>query len=390
MLLAQAGRDAWNSWRREFPVKKIESRFVNYANFRHCNIHVASLVSFMGFEFGDFADFTGATFDQQIFFSGAKFGQSASFAGSAFRGGVGFDKTQFGERATFACAKFSGLASFSAATFGPYAQFVGAHFESFADFSMSRFGYFAEFDRAVFGPMANFSNALCPSISFVMSRFEQQANFRGAIFGSADFDKAQIGGSSSFGGETWDELRRRFIDTAYFEEHRGDAQSLGLDPGAFGGITFRGAQFGAGVDFSRREFRGLLDFGYAAKSSMALRTGSEIKKIPVCDETGRVIFDASDNLVWEEMRFTSDVATTRFVSAPMFFSSKLTLNTSFNRAVFPKAMGNEKAANAYRTLKLAFAQQQAIREEQRFYRLEMAEEASGETGYRRWLYRWDL
>ncbi|WP_372659003.1 hypothetical protein, partial [Hydrogenophaga sp.] len=43
---------------------------------------------------------------------------------------------------------------------------------------------------------------------------------------------------------------------------------------------------------------------------------------------------------------------------------------------------------AYRTLKLAFAQQQATREEQRFFRLEMAEEALMALPLRAWLTTW--
>ena len=42
---------------------------------------------------------------------------------------------------------------------------------------------------------------------------------------------------------------------------------------------------------------------------------------------------------------------------------------------------------AYRTLKLAFNKQQAVREEQRFFRLEMEEETLRETGIKRWLFR---
>lgn len=60
----------------------------------------------------------------------------------------------------------------------------------------------------------------------------------------------------------------------------------------------------------------------------------------------------------------------------MFHNCKLHQDTSFDKAIFPEPSGSNEAARAYRTLKLAFSQQQATREEQRFFRLEMAEEAA--------------
>lgn len=56
-------------------------------------------------------------------------------------------------------------------------------------------------------------------------------------------------------------------------------------------------------------------------------------------------------------------------------------------AKFPDPSGDESAAASYRRLKLAFSQQLATREERHFFRLEMAEEAAAESGWKRWLYR---
>jgi hypothetical protein len=53
---------------------------------------------------------------------------------------------------------------------------------------------------------------------------------------------------------------------------------------------------------------------------------------------------------------------------------------------FPKAVGSYTAARAYRTLKLSFSKQQAIREEQYFSRMEMAEEAKAAGLIRKPLY----
>jgi len=77
-----------------------------------------------------------------------------------------------------------------------------------------------------------------------------------------------------------------------------------------------------------------------------------------------------------------------FEYPPAFYNSTLHQDTSFRDAIFPnKPHGNEMCARAYRTLKLAFAQQHAVREEQRFFKLEMAEEAALDTGAKRGLYR---
>jgi len=388
LKLAQLGRERWNEWRREFPAKNFESKIANRANFRRCHFHSASLVNFFGFEFGDFADFSGTTFDTDMSFYGATFGKDASFVGASFRGIANFEKSHFGDRTTFARAKFFGYVTFSNSIFGADIQFSAAKFEGFSNFSRCQFGHFADFDEAKFGPIADFSAAIFRSVSFILSRFDRMAKFSGAMFGSADFERAEIGAFSSFSGETWDKLRSSFLDEAYFAKHQGEAKSYGLDPNAFGGLIFRGVKFSENVDFSEREFRGILDFGESKRKgeSQSSPRGSA-KKIPSCDDKGRLIFDQDENIVFEERKFSSGIERTKFISAPLFFGSKLTANTNFSGAIFPTASGNEKAANAYRVLKSAFAQQQAMREEQRFYRLEMAEEAAGEMGHRRWLYR---
>lgn len=71
---------------------------------------------------------------------------------------------------------------------------------------------------------------------------------------------------------------------------------------------------------------------------------------------------------------------------PKFHGCELHQDTSFEGAEFPKPTGSEEAARAFRTLKLAFSKQQAIREEQRFFKLEMEEETLRETGLKRQLF----
>ena len=97
-----------------------------------------------------------------------------------------------------------------------------------------------------------------------------------------------------------------------------------------------------------------------------------------------------DNVNFAEFLFgdDADFEGVHFEIPPAFHNSTLHQDTTFQGAIFPKkAHGNEMCARAYRTLKLAFAQQHAVREEQRFFKLEMAEEAALDTGAKRWLYR---
>ncbi|MDC7703833.1 hypothetical protein [Vogesella indigofera] len=71
---------------------------------------------------------------------------------------------------------------------------------------------------------------------------------------------------------------------------------------------------------------------------------------------------------------------------PEFHGCELHQDTTFDGAKFPPASGNDEAARAYRTLKLAFNKQLALREEQRFFKLEMEEEALREQGLKHWLF----
>ena len=387
IALARLGKDAWNQWRREYPTRGDGALRLNFANFRNCIFDAGMRNWFEGFEFGDAANFEGAIFEESVFFSKADFGAGVSFSGAKFQKFANFSGAKFGEKVCFAATQFFSIADFSNADLGADANFARARFHH-ADFSISRLGYFARFDEASLGSLADFNGTLCPSISFVDSLFDSMANFSGAMFGGADFDGAQIGGSARFDGQIWDSLRGRFRDTSSFEKHRSKANLLGLSPSEFGGITFRGVRFGSGISFMNRTFTGLLDFGFRrANCSPRNPTDGDIAKVPKVDKVGSAIFDSEGGLVWEKALGPSRDESTHFTSFPMFYGSKLTSNTNFSKAVFPKATGSEKAANAYRTLKYAFGQQQALREEQRFFRLEMAEEALVEDVHRRWLYK---
>ena len=105
----------------------------------------------------------------------------------------------------------------------------------------------------------------------------------------------------------------------------------------------------------------------------------------VCrDDTGLPLRDPIGNFHhFSELNYRYPVV---FQMPPKFHGCELHQDTSFEGAEFPKPTGSEEAARAYRTLKLAFSKQQAIREEQRFFKLEMEEETLRETGLKRQLF----
>lgn len=136
----------------------------------------------------------------------------------------------------------------------------------------------------------------------------------------------------------------------------------------FGGWgDFKGAQFGEWADFEGAKFGKAANFWGAKFGGLADFNGAQ--------------FDGMTNF--------SHVT---FDQAPRFHGCELHQDTTFDGATFPPdtpkgAEGDEAAARAYRTLKLAFSKQQANHEEQRFFRLEMAEETKRASGTRRFLFR---
>ena len=78
-----------------------------------------------------------------------------------------------------------------------------------------------------------------------------------------------------------------------------------------------------------------------------------------------------------------------FAVPPSFHDAKFPQNFDFGSSKFPGIKGKLSSARAYRTLKLAFAQQHAVREELRFFKLEMAEESKAAKAHKTpnwWLY----
>lgn len=256
-------------------------------------------------------------------FGDHRFTEPMNFRGFKFGYGVNFEKSVF-EKAV----------NFEGANFGDDANFTAALFEDDAGFSDTVFDGAVHFDGALF--------AL--GVSFSMTRFNAKASFLGTLFGdNSDFDGANFASDVDFSGTGLAVHRLRYGDS--YEKLKSWTATNEMAPNTFEAISFAGCFFNREADFSNRIFRGSASWDALPK--------------------GPVIFRR----------------------VPLFHNCVLHQDTSFEGAVFPIASGDDAAARAYCTLKLAFSNQQSIRQEQTFFKYEMAEEAASDEGVRRWLYR---
>jgi uncharacterized protein YjbI with pentapeptide repeats len=280
------------------------------------------------------ADFSGYDFNKEpINFNDFKFGHGANFKHAQFGKEANFVGAEFGEYANFIGAKFEYSPRFCDARFGDQADFGGAQFSQNAIFTKVQFGDYVCFDGAQFGDATRFDQA----------KFGNDASFKGTQFSNTNFEFTEFGKSAAFTGRNWASLTNQYSECSdKFEVIKAWAEERGLSPETFNSISFAGAKFTDRVDFSGRKFEGHTSF---------LRT--------------------------------------TFDKAPLFHNCKLHQDTTFDGAIFPDPSAdpteNDIAARAYHTLKLAFSQHQATHDEQRFFRLEMAEEARREPQYARHL-----
>lgn len=94
------------------------------------------------------ADFSRATFFDDLFFMGATFSEYATFDGATFSGNATFYRATFSNVAIFNEAIFSGLAIFDSATFSEDAIFNGATFSENATFGGATFKGISSFYMA--------------------------------------------------------------------------------------------------------------------------------------------------------------------------------------------------------------------------------------------------
>lgn len=329
--LARCGVDAWNQWRDEFPGEPL------------LEVNVAS---FIGVDFvGEQIDFSGFRFDG-VAFSKARFGWRQKFR-----------QCRFG-RADFSQAVFERAAHFEGSIFSG-SDFQGAAFKGVARFNSTLLGGTSRFQSCTFNDVALFSGSCSTGdVHFDRSTFLKEALFSGVIFpDEASFECCDFKKDASFDGASIHLLRQAFRNPPYansWTEIEKRIDKTGDSPHRFNRLYFNGARFGGRVIFRGREFAGRtsFDIGRTLRESRArLVEGKEVS---------------------EEIY---DLRPVEFARPPEFFDSKLCQQVSFDHARFPAPLGEPEAARCYRVLKQAFAAHQALREEQRFFRLEMAEEA---------------
>lgn len=356
------GKEAWNAWRKQYPVRCEDPVWINHADFNEYNFR-KERIDFKGFKFGDHANFTGALFRRDTRFDGSRFGNSTCFLKASFSENVSFKGAHFGDHVDFSNTHFGNYTSFKDTQFGRGALFINARFGFDVVFDSAQFDRSPIFKGAQFGERAHLSAVFGDNVDFAGAQFDFDAHFDGAYFGEF----------ASFIGCTWTTLANEYAYMQHPEEintAKTFAEYRGLSPGSFKSISFAGAKFAGQVDFSGREFNGPTSFGRLNYSMSAKR--------PTPDG------NFSENTL-------SQGHPVEFDKAPLFHNCKFHQDTTFDGAKFPEPSSdpteNDTAARAYRTLKLAFSQHQATREEQHFFRLEMAEEATRAPLRINWLYR---
>ena len=413
------GHVVWNAWRVAYPVYGDHESFRNHIDFSNKDFEFESYdFSFFNFgeraifkntEWGNNVNFQNTVFGNFSNFHGVKFGTDANFINSIWGSGVNFENASFGDSCIFTNSTWGDIVNFSFSVFGESAYFGFSKWGRFARFHGVCWGKYAQFtgskwlDNAYFSGSqwddgANFvGTQFDHSTYFRATRWGDETNFQGARFGAfIDFHGAQWGNDIifigtrwgnyvDFSGSEWEPLITNFRDRKSFESAKNWSLKRGISPNKFYEIDFSGAEFSDLLFFNDRKFLSETDFSKLNENHSDFQIfEQEIRKSVKLGEHGVPLID-NHNLAWE---LDSDQRIhVVFGAVPKFHGCEIHQDTSFEGAEFPNPTGSEEAARAYRTLKLAFSKQQAIREEQRFFRLEMEEETLRETGLKRWLFR---
>jgi hypothetical protein len=358
----------WNAWRKAFPVieNQPDYNFANGSNFS-LKIPVVNYTDFssIDFEARDYSifrylDFSGFHFGSKADFSNVR-KKTAIFESAVFGDNVNFENSEWGEKSRFSYAQWGINACFQATQWGQWAEFRCAAWGAFSKFQAAQWGYGANFYGATWNTNAEFNGA----------QWGNNCNFQGTTWL----------GKTDFSALPWAALRQFYQDDKNWSQARQWAEFHGLSPEGFQTVDFSGACFDE-VTFSNRRFLG--------KTSFAKLPDGYSQLDFLRDHRGRQRYNTLGELSSAKPPLPNQLHTS-FAHAPQFHGCELHQDTSFDDAVFPpdigKTEGNEDATRAYRTLKLAFSKQQAIRQEQRFFKLEMEEETLRETGLKRWLFK---
>lgn len=342
--LARCGVDAWNEWRDEFPGEPF--REVNLASFSGVDFTNES-IDFSGFKF-DGVDFTNAVLGRRQKFRHCNFG-----------------------RANFSNSRFMHFGYFEGSVFST-SDFDGVEFFKFVNFNAALLGGTASFRNCKFHEEAFFGGACATGdVHFNYSIFLKEAHFSGVAFlDRVNFLCCEFHKDAIFDGRSILALQQTFRKPPFLHSW-GEIERLlqinGGSPDQFFELCFDGSLFMGRVSFRNRNFTGRASF-----------------------DIGRKFREARTRLMdgKEAVEEVYDLLPVSFAKPPEFFDCKLCQQVSFDHARFPPPLGEAEAARCYRVLKQAFATHQATREEQRFFRLEMAEEAGMAWSLRGLLATW--
>jgi hypothetical protein len=270
----------WNSWRQQNPNQAVDFSGVDFT------LPEYSVISFVGFGFGDNANFSRTTFgschdpllrasedvvlellknDEKhsgaAIFLGAKFGKKANFSFSVFGVGARFGGSTFGNKANFEGAAFGEMADFRNVTFGENANFTKTTFADEACFRRTVFGGESYFKETLFGHRIDFKQVVFQGrVTFSPKRLGDRINFAGAVFENDVFfqEGLKFGIAPDFRGAVFHRMSvwrgvefgkaATFIGTSF-------VGSVDFGDSLFGEqATFVGASFVEQVDFSNAVF----------------------------------------------------------------------------------------------------------------------------------------
>ena len=271
---------------------------------------------FEKFHFNNYADFTDATFSENINFREAKFDRVRFSRANFKKSGLFFD-SEFLERVDFDSAEFMN-AEFGGVAFRKEANFDGARFMSKANFFHADFFAFAHFREAKFNQL-DFSEAVFAGISFDKTVFGDpgsQANTR-ASFKKATF-KVDV---SSFAIESYlpvDFDEASFLTDAHFRNAEFKRQASFVSTSFQAKTFFVKTIFTNSANFSVADFAGEADFtdAHFSKIHGALFYRAKFARDVFFDRTefaGNVsfnsaVFGGDSDMIFRNSEFAGDVS----------------------------------------------------------------------------------
>jgi uncharacterized protein YjbI with pentapeptide repeats len=399
LILVGEGVDVWNAWAESNPDFHVDfsgHTFTEQTSFSGFIFPPGSKgkASFKECSFQKFVDFSSCEFPKSANFEGTKFLEEASFKGCLFTGKAEFIESEFAISADFGNSTFSEITSFKRVKFGAWASFEECNFLGSITIHSIQGNYEVNFERCQFSSLCEIRSAdEHGRMSFSYSEFLGEFRFTRMKRIKITANEAKFHKKVTFWNNEASEVEfssSTFISQALFVTTTFEGQNLFDRCEFYGHTSFRGSAFPDYAGFELSKFKGVFDFSCHLTDSEPKKS-QDLKYVSFsgCEFHSTAKFDNRN--FTSRSRFSKNgegktVFATIFHKAPTFHGCKFHQDTSFHGAKFIQDYGDE-AAKAYRTLKLAFEQLKSIKEEQRFFKLEMQAERPDLTGWK-WLFSW--